>query len=292
MAIKISDYIMEQEISNASVDDIELARCFAEMEVISAMINCYAKQEIITEYTSTDISEFGIFQEADGAEEAGSEEAGSEDTKKKKDNLFKRAGQGFINLLKKLGEMIVAFFAKFKFKSLKERVMSGKINNYKFSGSVDVAVSNLSDLVDVYIEFGQLLVSAEAYSEEVKIEKGALEKILEKIKDINETVSGVVDTMSGNQSQDTFTMKKDEVVKLLTKLEECQNAKIPNVRKMLKRFDSPAIKGLDKETHALVKECATEIHKAYVKINKFCNEMVNKILKPQTSKNYKENYDV
>lgn len=63
--MKMSDYILEQDISSASVMDIELAQSYAEMSVATALMECYLKQEAIMEYASCDASEFGVFMEAD-----------------------------------------------------------------------------------------------------------------------------------------------------------------------------------------------------------------------------------
>jgi hypothetical protein len=44
MTIKLSDYILEQTISDASVDDIMIEQAVAEVEVASAMLEAYFKQ--------------------------------------------------------------------------------------------------------------------------------------------------------------------------------------------------------------------------------------------------------
>ena len=55
--IKLSDYILEQSISDASVSDIEIERLFAEMDVCFAMMEFFNKeqsmQDIITESATT-----------------------------------------------------------------------------------------------------------------------------------------------------------------------------------------------------------------------------------------------
>lgn len=62
--MKMSDYILEQDISSASVMDIEIAQAYSEMAVATALMDCYLKQETIMEYASCDINEFGVFMEA------------------------------------------------------------------------------------------------------------------------------------------------------------------------------------------------------------------------------------
>ena len=44
MVITMSDYLLEQEISTASCDDIVLEQAAAEIEVSSALIDAYCKQ--------------------------------------------------------------------------------------------------------------------------------------------------------------------------------------------------------------------------------------------------------
>lgn len=62
--MKLTNYIMEQDISPISIDDIEITRLFAEMDVASSLIDCYAKHALICEYSTCDPSEFGVFVEA------------------------------------------------------------------------------------------------------------------------------------------------------------------------------------------------------------------------------------
>lgn len=58
MVIKLSDYILEQSVSDASVDNIELERLFAEMNVKLALVNALLKgNELIQEgIIGTDLS--------------------------------------------------------------------------------------------------------------------------------------------------------------------------------------------------------------------------------------------
>lgn len=55
--IKLSDYILEQSVSDASISDIEIERLFAEMDVCLAMMEFFIKeqsmQDIITESATT-----------------------------------------------------------------------------------------------------------------------------------------------------------------------------------------------------------------------------------------------
>ena len=53
MVIKLSDYILEQSVSDASVSDVEIERVFAEMDVSMCLLNAYLKQAMYQEATSS-----------------------------------------------------------------------------------------------------------------------------------------------------------------------------------------------------------------------------------------------
>ena len=53
MVIKLSDYILEQSISDASVSDIEIERLFAEMNVCMCLLNLSTKQTMFQEALTT-----------------------------------------------------------------------------------------------------------------------------------------------------------------------------------------------------------------------------------------------
>ena len=65
--ISLKNYILEQEISDASVGDIALEQAIADFEVSCAIMECYLKSETIMENCDTDIADFNIFMEADAA---------------------------------------------------------------------------------------------------------------------------------------------------------------------------------------------------------------------------------
>ena len=60
----ISEYILENDISFASCDDIEISKCFAEMTVLGSLVEAYSKYETICEYTTTNPAEFNIIMES------------------------------------------------------------------------------------------------------------------------------------------------------------------------------------------------------------------------------------
>lgn len=101
--MKMSDYILEQDISSASVMDIEIQQAYAEMAVASALMDCYLKQATIMEYASCDASEFGVFVESDDST-----------SKESKGfiNTIKNAWNKFINWIKSTFKALVMAISK------------------------------------------------------------------------------------------------------------------------------------------------------------------------------------
>lgn len=62
MVITMSDYLLEQEISRASCDDIYIEQAAAEIEVASAIVDAYLKQAIMLEYAD----DGSVYLEAEG----------------------------------------------------------------------------------------------------------------------------------------------------------------------------------------------------------------------------------
>lgn len=269
MAIKISDYIMEQEISNASVDDIELARCFAEMEVISAMLDCYAKQEIIAEYTSTNISEFGIFQEADGGED------NSKNQDEKKDNLLKSWANGIINFFKNLGTLICKLFSKVNYGDLIKKVESTPATKWRYSKSLVKCSSEIGGLIEEYVKFGNLLKDASC---DVK----SYERIISAVEKCEQRVKGFL-----TNTDDEVVFTQQEMIDILKKLEEYQKNNIPSVRKILKDFDfskNDLLPLSKKEVYPIIKKCASGLHKTYTSLNKTVLNMTTSIVNTISNK--------
>ena len=298
MAIKISNYIMEQEISDASVDDIELARCYAEMQVVSALIGTLAKQELIAEHTSTDVSEFDIFQEdgeTDGesylpAEVADKSDKSDEGKSKKKGNIFKRAWNGFCQLMTRIGEGIIKFFSRFKFKSLMERVQESDKTKYLMSANIYKAIYKFEELLALYSQFGDLLNDVGDRGA-ITTDKSKYDEILEKLNDIEREVRSRSNrSTTGMINDEEAEYSKQRIIEMLEVLQHCQENKIPNVKKTLKKFDALAAKSLDEDVYGVIIECGKKFHNLYVTLNRDCNEVVMKCIKPQTSKNYKEYY--
>ena len=89
MVVTLSDYILEQEVSTASCDDIVLEQLQAQIDVNLALANAYLKEYMMLEYAS-------VYTEAD-------ENNGQ--TEEKKSGKFKE-------WLKKVWEAIKGFFVK------------------------------------------------------------------------------------------------------------------------------------------------------------------------------------
>lgn len=124
--MKLANYIMEQDISPISVNDIEITRLFAEMDVASSLIDCYAKHALICEYSTCDPSEFGVFMEAHMDALPGELSANKTDKVEKVHKGFgatlKRWWRSFIDLIKRLIGGIKKTFTATTIKTLIEMV--------------------------------------------------------------------------------------------------------------------------------------------------------------------------
>lgn len=105
MIVTLSDYIMEQDVSTASCDDIYFEQLAAEINVHAALANAYAKQVIMLEYT----------MEADGASDTKTEKKSNKFVQ-----FFKNIWEGLKNIFKFIKDKIVAFFRAIKQKFSKK----------------------------------------------------------------------------------------------------------------------------------------------------------------------------
>jgi len=96
--IKLSDYIMEQEVSTASCDDILMEQAFAEMDVASKLFSAYHKQLLMTEMA------VGYAMESDAS-------TTSSETKEK---WYKRAWSAIVSFFKGVGKWFATQFGKIR----------------------------------------------------------------------------------------------------------------------------------------------------------------------------------
>lgn len=109
--MKLSNYIMEQDINDVSVMDIYSEQALAEFNVASALADAYIKQTMMLEYAANieDVSEDFIQEATDG-------------TKKKFPNVFKIVGKAIVSAVMFVVRKIQEFFTKIKLKFTKKRL--------------------------------------------------------------------------------------------------------------------------------------------------------------------------
>lgn len=108
MVITMSDYLLEQEISTASCDDIYFEQVQAEIEVADSLMCAYAKQLMIEEYAYTE------------AEDDSSKKSEESSTAKK--GFFKSIGAFFKGIFKFIADKLKAFWKWIKSPFIKKTV--------------------------------------------------------------------------------------------------------------------------------------------------------------------------
>ena len=296
--MKISDWILEQDISTASCDDIELAQCFAEMEVLSALMECYAKQELIQEYCSGDIREFDIYMESGdetGAEPEEESSEGSDDSSDKKSNKFKgfMSGAGnkakgagskvketakkwwgsVVELIKKVGLLIVKLFSGVSYEQIKERVGESTAVTWTIPSVMVTGLKEyLKSVLKHYKTFSDLLTSKTTDITKYK----SLDSDITTSKRIYEThIEG--------RGKESSNLSKDEMLSFLDEMIDIQKNEIPSVKKTLKSLDyaKKDYKEMENtgEMVKIIKSCAGRLHHEFTVCNKTVLDMTNTLVK-------------
>lgn len=274
--MRISDYILEQDISIATCDDIEIAQCFAEMEVMSALVECYIKQDIIQEYCSGDISEFDVYMESGDTDTSN---GNGENTEKEKAKT--KWYQSIINLLKKIGTFFLKIMGKAPFSKLIEMVedMPEYVEFEIPDNSVKIKPANLVvrylDVTKQYVRFAELLKNggvnnAQAYRDVFNDTS---------IAGVNKYRSSAY--MSDGQGR---TINKAQMLAILRELDEADA--VPSVRKMLKEIDLSKKSQLADSAISTIKDVASKLSKEFNEVNKVLIHLQNSIIK-KTSKELK-----
>lgn len=285
--MKISDWILEQDISTASCDDIELAQCFAEMEVLSALMECYAKQELIQEYCSGDIREFDIYMESGdetGAEPEEESSEGSDDSGEKKSKKFKGFMSGaketakkwwgsVIDLIKNIGTLIVKLFSRVSYEQIKERVVESTAETWTIPVAMISGMQKyLKSVLKHYEQFSNLLTS--------KTTDIAKYKSLDS--DIT-TSKRIYETHIEGRGKESSNLSKDEMLSFLDEMIDIQKNEIPTVKKTLKSLDyaKKDYKEMENtgEMVKIIKSCAGRLHHEFTVCNKTILDMTNTIVK-------------
>lgn len=142
--MKLSNYIMEQDINDVSVMDIYSEQTLAEFNVASALADAYIKQTMMLEYAANieDVSEDFIQEATDG-------------TKKKFPNVFKIVGKVIVSAVMFVVRKIREFFTKIKLKFTKNRlekaVKEGEKTGDEFL--IPVREETLKKCADAYMNF-------------------------------------------------------------------------------------------------------------------------------------------
>ena len=282
--MKISDWILEQDISTASCDDIGLAQCFAEMEVLSALMECYAKQELIQEYCSGDIREFDVYMESGDeadAEPEGESSDGSDDSGDKKSKgagskvkeTVKKWWGSVIDLIKNIGTLIVKLFSRVSYEQIKERVVESTAETWTIPVAMISGMQRyLKAILVHYKTFSNLLTS--------KTTDIAKYKSLDN--DITSSKNTFERTIDG-QEKTSKDLSKNDMIAFLDEMIYIQENEIPTVKKTLKSLDyaKKDYKEMENtgEMVKIIKSCAGRLHHEFTVCNKTILEMTNTIVK-------------
>lgn len=265
--MKFSDYIMEQEINTASCEDIELARCFAEFQVLGSLVDYSIKQEALVEYSK----DKEVFQEAAIFLE-------SENGNKVK-NTISKWFKSVVEFLKKIGRMIVNLFSRTDYAKLKKIVEnSDKDSIWIMPSLVNLQIPNeMKGLISDYENFvNYMKISYTA-------KKSKIESIINSIEDRDARIKAELNRLGATSSR--VSMGKDYFIKFLDEMDEISKKDIPKVKKALKAMDFEKSRyedsdgKLDNETINLIKKCVTMFNTQWTTLNKLTLEMIKLTVK-------------
>lgn len=175
----ISEYILENDISFASVDDIEIAKCFAEMTVLGSLVEAYSKYETICEYTTTNPAEFNIIMEsATEVVDTKFTEVKDEDIKSNAKSTKEKWYKSLWAWIKKIVTTIMNHFTRIDIKKLIK--MLTKLEEKQPNGTIDFPVGKAHDigqLLNIYEDFVKTM--DEKHSED------DINKIYERVEELN-----------------------------------------------------------------------------------------------------------
>jgi hypothetical protein len=166
----ITEYILENDISFTSVDDIEIAKCFAEMTVLGSLVEAYSKYETICEYTTTNPTEFNIIMES--ATEV------DEDIKSNAKSTKEKWYKSLLAWIKKTVKAIMNHFTRLDIKKLIK--MLTKLEEKQPNGTIDFPVGKAHDvglLLNIFEDFTKAM--DELPSED------SINKIYERVEELN-----------------------------------------------------------------------------------------------------------
>lgn len=143
MIVTLSDYILEQEVSAASCDDITMEQGLAEMQVYAALANAYAKQFLMLEYASE------YTMEADDETATQTDTAnGSGQSESKWKKFWRTIWEGIKHAIEWLGQKFRDFGAWIKSKFSKKAIE--KAEEIAESGSDEEVAAIVDEIVSDY----------------------------------------------------------------------------------------------------------------------------------------------
>lgn len=274
--MKISNYIMEQEINTATTNDIEIAQLYAEMEVIGSMVETYAKHAVIMEYCS-DKSEFEtIFTESDLPMNIGQSgpPATPNISTKAKDKWYKAIFKWLIAAIKGIISTLTRVSYTELVKMIRDLPETTKFENVDMSWAI--------------VE--EVCVSTETFKDYIKSNETDARKYTNLVADLKDKVT----SLEGH----VRTMSKAEMHDMLVKLDHCKA--VPRARKLLKDLEFDAKKfgsdvfegtGAVKNTHqqliSAIRETAKCLSKLYSNVATSTLNMANAVVK-KTAKSVDE----
>lgn len=275
----MSEFIMEQEISDLTINDnaeIEVMEGFMKVQAVGAVAECYCEHAAIAEFANE--NGLNVFSESD-------------------ESLGKKVWEGvksfFSNIWEWIKAVVRAVVNIFTKSSIEKCIAELKAYNKSSIPDLDVRYLDAEKVLDLVEEFGEA-VKAGA--------EGGLDKGKNSAKKFQESAEKWLKGYKEHKKADDWkaaddaTPKKDEngnvtgfamqKETLLALLERMQKANIPSSgRKLLKKFDFDKKNYKDKagkEDKELIKEikkAANLLAKAYDKYADSTVKMVRKLIK-------------
>lgn len=262
----ISEYILENDISYASCDTIEISKCFAEMAVLSSLVESYNKYETICEYTSTNPAEFNIIMES-------ATEAIDVDYTEVKSNAKSTKEKWYKSIWAWIKKTIKAMMDSFTRIDLKKMIkMLDKLAEKKPNGVIDFHTGKAHDI-------GQLL---NIYDDFIKIIDD--ERPIYTENDINRIYERVEALNSSDKETSKLTFKK-----VISKLKDLDDDVVPRCKKISNTVDAVSRNRKNNFNEDIVRH-ATAIKKTATAISKLYTTNMNAFLDVQSRiiKEYKK----
>lgn len=258
--IKLSDFIMEQEVSTASCEDIVLEQLQAEIDVASKVASAYCKQLLMLEYA--------MYQEEDT--QTATE---TQDKKDTKDRWYKTAWEAVKRFFTSIGKAIAGFFtgiwnkffAKDKLSAATkacQKMMNASPEDLERLGLNDINILSLEVRFDAAIKAGN------AYC-----------NVIEKLKEDLANIDKMKDPGTRQESLEffdtEFTAVAEAFKKAYDKKDDANSPKTVNIiaiEACLKRLSEGTKKELDEVTKK-VKASNEQLTSSFDAATKWVNDM-------------------